>query len=297
MRPFLFSSFNYRDTQAVFLISAIIFPILLDVICKLALINSHVSTNTIQGLDLFRLIARLVSIGLGFTYLIRHPKVRSQMLSSGVMAFYVYVFVFNIGGFVLGFIANAIAGFISRPFVSLIFTLLIDFVALVICWMAFPVFRIRLQATWKHNKYRFLLFIPLFIAVAVGLNIGAGALQNLVSSSQSANQAGLNASRTWYFLLVNGLLTILVAPCIEELATRHSIFLLAGNPWIGFFASICFFAEMHVSAANDLQHIIAYFGGAIALATTFVIFQYNVYASILVHAGMNTVAFILFVAS
>ena len=43
---------------------------------------------------------------------------------------------------------------------------------------------------------------------------------------------------------------------------------------------------------NDWQNIISYLGMGFALTTIYVIFQYNVYASIIVHMSINIFAFI-----
>ena len=291
-----FKVFRERESQVVFLLTAIIVPILIDVIFKLALINSNVDAQLQSGLSITRTFLRIISIILGNVFLVR-KGFQSKMLQTGAYAFYIYIYVFNIVGLVAGVIFNLLGlSSASNALQASLTTIFADGLAVVLCFAYMPVFRLKLKATLANNWKRYCCFIPLFIAAAIGLNLAFGAIQNLVSSGTSSNEQIFQNNQTWYFLLSVGVLTILVAPIIEELSTRHGIFLLSANPVIGFIASVCFFAEMHVSGNNDLQNIIAYLGGGLAITTTFVVFQYNVYASILVHAGMNTAAFVFLVA-
>ena len=293
MYPYRFDNFDLRQIGYVFVISAIVLPILLDAIVKLAFIGASPSKSTLNYINLMRSFLRLLSIVLGYVYI--RTRKGQQLLSTGAVAFYFYIFITNLVAFVAGIFISLVGNLTSNTStaINLIISIFADGSALACCLIYVPRFWLLLKATWRNNRYNFLFMLPIFMAIGIGLNVFAGYLQNLAYSGPSANQAGLNEGyHTWYNVILIIIFTIFVAPFIEEFATRHGIFQLCGNKIVGFIASFCFFAQMHITAANDWEHIISYFGGALALTITFTVFRYNVWASVGVHVAMNSAAVI-----
>ena len=85
------------------------------------------------------------------------------------------------------------------------------------------------------------------------------------------------------------LLTIIIAPFTEELATRNGIFQIIKNRYFAYLLSVLYFAAMHVSDNNQLDQILLYMGASIVLTTIFTISNYNVTYSILTHSFLNTI--------
>ncbi|MGH1411300.1 MAG: CPBP family glutamic-type intramembrane protease [Mycoplasma sp.] len=88
------------------------------------------------------------------------------------------------------------------------------------------------------------------------------------------------------------MLTTLVAPVLEELATREGIFAIFGNEkkswnWtIGAVCSLLYFSNMHVGS-SDFKYIIDYMGTAIPLIGAYMLGNRNTLYSIPIHSIWN----------
>lgn len=290
--PLNFKIFDWRKIGFVFLLTSIFVPILIDALFAIIYSNKAESPS-INSLRLLLRLAIIIIPGI----IIGSKVGFGRSLKSGGAAFYIYVITQNVIGFFLGGIVVALFKGLSADTNNLILAILniiADLLPLIFILLFCDYFIHKWKLIWKFNRKRFLIFTPLAIAFAILMNLAFGYLQGLISPGESANQQTINnIMNTWYNTLLIGILTIIIAPLVEEMAMRHGIFTLSGNPMLGWIASCLFFAELHISSSNNWSHIIAYLGGGLALTTIFVVFQYNVYISILAHAGMNSAAFIM----
>ncbi len=151
----------------------------------------------------------------------------------------------------------------------------------------------RIINTYKDNSFY------LSVAIAVPLTLIA---TNLISKIGdvfgftvllSDNQDSLNVLlNTIPGTITLGIFTLIIAPITEELTTRHGIFVMTSNKWLGFFASFIYFSGMHVSEYGDWNDIFDYLGAAISLAFLFLVSNGNVTFTITTHSLINLIAYI-----
>ena len=147
---------------------------------------------------------------------------------------------------------------------------------------------LKVKYFFKDGFYCFLVLG--FLIAANILNVIFNGLKNLTFFS--ANQNGLNQFyKTFLTTLIFGFMTIILAPLFEELTTRHGIYLLSSNKFLGFLASSIYFAGMHVASFGDWENIISYLGASITLSLVFIIMNGNVMYCITTHSLLNVVAF------
>ena len=228
---------------------------------------------------------------------------QSRLVRSGGFTFFLFYFFFNL--FAPLVILPLINLFnISNIDKNTINVYVQDVFELLICLFTFGFSRpLRSRVNKTINKKNILLISVIiigFVAATLAalffnwLNDFFDTVPSKTTSSHalaaSDNQNSLND------LMKNGasapgviLLTIIIAPFTEELATRNGIFQIIKNRYFAYLLSVLYFAAMHVSDNNQLDQILLYMGASIVLTTIFTISNYNVTYSILTHSFLNTI--------
>lgn len=120
-------------------------------------------------------------------------------------------------------------------------------------------------------------------------------INDAIGDKKSANQTEIEkflssiSGKMGLFIMV-----VITAPLLEELATRHSIFMLSRYRWLGFFISSFYFAWMHVRLAGDIQNIFSYLGFSLSLSLLFIFGRENVTYPFIVHLINNLISYTVF---
>ncbi len=302
MYPYDFKLFAWKKIGYIVFISAVLFPITMDAIFALAFIG-YANQPVLGYINILRLVLRLVSGGIGLTYIsLTHKGAVANMVITGAIGFYAYFLAFPVVTFLM---QTILAVFLTKGTNLSYFIIMLINIAVEIAILAFvlsisPRLRRKIISTLKEFK-TLNLFVALLIAILVmfGLIYLFGFFNQLINgNTTSANQQTLNyALKSWYNIIALGVFTICIAPVLEEIAIRHGLFQLIGDPVIAFVSSFFFFAQMHITATNDWPHIIGYLGGSLALCCSFVYFRYNVTYNIIIHATSNTIVFVIMLAT
>ena len=162
-----------------------------------------------------------------------------------------------------------------------------------------PELRNRLFNTLGYNFLLVIITCAIAFFIFTNIDVIFKVLKDFFEVEKSENQKFLenifnnNLGKIAVFISA-----ILVAPLIEELAMRHSLFMLSGNRWLGLIFSTFYFAFMHVSGVNsnkepELVNIFSYLGLSLVISLVFVISRENVAYSYILHLINNLLAMII----
>ncbi|WP_342252657.1 lysostaphin resistance A-like protein [Spiroplasma endosymbiont of Amphibalanus improvisus] len=287
-----FKNIDTNPTGLVFFFTTIIAPLFLS------LLNFLIwKDNSSNDYILFvQSILTWIIIGVGF-YVIQKQIGKDEMFRNGAMAFYFFYYIPNAVALIFSLVLSLLGISEYSTTLLLTFSIIGDLVPLIMCFVMMPIFKNKMINTLKNDWKIFLIAITAFIFLTFILSSLFSEIQHIITpNSNSNNQNDLTDLDSWWDKILLFILTIMVAPFIEEMATRHGIFALSSNRWFAFFSSILFFAGMHITSSNDWTHIIGYLGGSIALTTCFMIARDNVTYSIFTHMGINLISYILILA-
>ncbi|AHF61277.1 hypothetical protein P344_05280 [Spiroplasma mirum ATCC 29335] len=284
VNPFDFKLVNLNNTGYIFVGTAILAPFFISILITYLFAKNP---NAVLVMN----IVNWIVVGVGCYFVL--SRIQDKLLRTGAIAFYYFYFIPNI----ITLIAGVILG-ILKVQTDTTANLVVSWIADVICIMILaktsPYIFIKIKLTFKQNYKLLIPTVIIALIITFGFNYIFGLAQAQITPGTSVNQANLVAGlNKWWNVVILAVYTIFTAPIIEELACRHGIFSLTGDKWVSYFASIIYFAGMHVFQTGDWEHFVGYLGASIALASLFIIARGNVTYTIMTHALLNTVTFIL----
>lgn len=288
--PFDFNLVKLKNTGYIFLGTAIFAPFFINILI------SYMFKHNEYVLAVMNFISWII-VAVGSYFVISGAQ--NEIMRSGAIAFYYFYFIPNIIGLVIGTIVSQFHTFASfKTTINLLTLIIAGLVTIFIIYRSSPLVFEKIKLTLKQD-YKRLFFICSIVIIAVfSINLFFVYLQSLITRTPSNNQNNLiELLDKWWNIAFLFIYTILIAPIVEELATRNGIFSLSGNKWLGFVASTIFFAGMHVAGTGDWEHFIGYIGASLTLGVIFLIVNGNVTYTIIPHAGYNCIVAILMLAA
>ena len=284
--PFDFNLVKLRNTGYIFLSTAIFAPFFINILISYMFAHNEYA---LAGMNFISWI--IVAAGSYFVI----SGAQNEIMRSGAIAFYYFYFIPNIIGLVIGTIANQFHPAVSvKTTINLLASIIAGLVTIFILYRSSPSIFKKIKLTLKQDYKRILVVCPIGIIAIFSIHLLFVYLQSLITTTISNNQNNLIVGLDkWWNIVFLFIYTICIAPIVEELATRHGIFSLSGNKWLGFVSSIIFFAGIHVAGTGDWEHIIGYIGASLTLGMLFLIVNGNVTYTIIPHAGYNFIVAIL----
>ena len=293
--PYSFQTCRWQEIGGVIFLIAVLAPTLLSLGFGLAFGFGNQKPPAYQ--PLLQLFLRLTFIVIALVILL--VMRRQQVFASGMMFFFLFAMAVPVGTLVLGqFGLLTLRSFVHltprvKAVINLGSQILAEGLLIGLGFFFAPRLWRKIKATIKEVKVfarRGALMIAIFTGLLLTINFIMVKINALLPGvkAQSNNQAGINdVMTTWYGVEMVVILTVVVAPVLEELATRHALFQMLGSKWLGFLGSWLFFAQMHIDGTNDWHHFLAYAGPSLVLCWCFQWMRYNVTYSIAVHSCAN----------
>ncbi|WP_342255657.1 CPBP family intramembrane glutamic endopeptidase [Spiroplasma endosymbiont of Poecilobothrus nobilitatus] len=284
--PFDFNLVKLKNTGYIFLGTAIFAPFFINILISYMFAHNEYA---LAGMNFISWI--IVAVGSYFVI----SGAQNEIMRSGAIAFYYFYFIPNIIGLVIGTIANQFHPSASvKTTINLLTLIIAGLVTIFILYRSSPLIFEKIKLTLKQDYKSLLVVCSIGIIAVFSIHLFFVYLQSLITTTTSNNQNSLiKGLDKWWNIVLLFIYTILIAPIVEELATRHGIFSLSGNKWLGFVASTIFFAGMHVAGTGDWEHFIGYIGASLTLGMLFLIVNGNVTYTIIPHAGYNCIVVIL----
>ncbi|MFU0252426.1 lysostaphin resistance A-like protein [Spiroplasma sp. Moj] len=288
--PFAFNLVKLKNTGYIFLGTAIFAPFFINIL--ISYIFTH-NEYALAGMNFISWI--IVTVGSYFVI----SGAQNEIMRSGAIAFYYFYFIPNIIGLVIGTIVNQFHPSDSvKTTINLLTLIIAGLVTIFILYRSSPLIFEKIKLTLKQDCKRLFVVCSISIIAVFSIHLFFVYLQSLITATTSNNQNNLiKGLDKWWNIAFLFIYTILIAPVVEELATRHGIFSLSGNKWLGFVASTIFFAGMHVAGTGEWEHFIGYIGASLTLGMLFLIVNGNVTYTIIPHAGYNCIVAILMLAA
>ena len=152
----------------------------------------------------------------------------------------------------------------------------------------------------KKDKKFYLIYIPICIALFLGIVYGFNFLFEKIGIDKSTNQKAIEGMFKYGYGAIIIIPTLLFAPMVEELIYRKCVFYFLRNLHIGFsyITSMALFALPHMmttssDAKNWFLALLLYLIPAFLLALIYHKGKKNIYTSFIVHFCNNLVAVIL----
>ncbi|WP_374696611.1 CPBP family intramembrane glutamic endopeptidase [Spiroplasma endosymbiont of Polydrusus formosus] len=284
--PFDFNLVKLRNIGYIFLWTAIFVPFFISIL--ISYLFDH-NEYVLAGMNFINLI--IVAVGSYFVI----GGAQNKIMRSGAVAFYYYYFTPNIMGLVIGVITNKFYLTDSvRTTINLLTAIISRLIIIIVLFKTSQLLFKKIKLTFKKDYIRLFIVSIIAIIVVIFVYLFFAYIQTFITTLKSKNQDALvKGLDKWWNIIILLIFSIIFAPITEELATRHGIFSLTGNKWIGCVASIIFFTGMHVTGTGDWEHFIGYFGGGLALSLLFFIVNGNVTYTIIAHSGFNCVVAML----
>ncbi|WP_348736428.1 CPBP family intramembrane glutamic endopeptidase [Spiroplasma endosymbiont of Ammophila pubescens] len=288
--PFDFNLVKLKNTGYIFLGTAIFAPFFINILI------SYMFTHNEYALAGMNFISWII-VAIGSYFVISGAQ--NEIMRSGAIAFYYFYFIPNIIGLVIGTIVNQFHPSDSvKTTINLLTLIIAGLVTIFILYLSSPLIFEKIKLTLKQDCKRFFVVCSISIIAVFSIHLFFVYLQSLITATTSNNQNNLiKGLDKWWNIAFLFIYTILIAPVVEELATRHGIFSLSGNKWLGFVASTIFFTGMHVAGTGDWEHFIGYIGASLTLGMLFFIVNGNVTYTIIPHVGYNCIVVILTLAA
>lgn len=303
--PYHFKLYDWKTDGMVFLTTALFIPFVFLFIFRFALGMSTDNPVIEESyLLLIYLAITLISALAGFYLFYQRDK--QLFLKSGTFVFYCFILVPNAVSFVVTLIA-ALAGMTNdspvAPFLGIWTQILSE---LIVLWLAFKYtngLKNRIITTIKEN------WLILLITVVISTGIFFAVVTELYqvifkntplalgeSNNQNSLEDGLanknNLVYRVFFAISLFVLTVLVAPITEEIATRNAWFAGVGNQTIGLITTALFFGMLHTQT-GDVEHMLNYVLAGLLLGGVFLICRGNVTYDWLTHAAYNLIVLII----
>lgn len=188
--------------------------------------------------------------------------------------------------------SNVVNAVTVGQIVSLIFTIIIN--GLLIYFVIYKNQAISLM--WKNtvnNKFIVLIAVSIMgILIYILLNYIFSLIQSQIDPSTSNNQQAIGFDKTSAFAIIKVfILSILIAPIIEEFVYRYLLQNVLYNKWYSIIFTTLMFAFAHIQATYDWSHFIIYLPLGIVNGLIYY-YTRNIFIDIAVHFGTNLVAFI-----
>lgn len=301
-----FYLYSWKTEGMIFLTTALLIPFLFLFIFRFALkMSTDASVIGNSYLQLIYWAITLVSSTVGFYQFYQRDK--QLFLRSGTFVFYCFILVPNLISFVIILIAS-LAGVDNNspiaPFLTIWTQILAEVLVLYLAFHYTTNLKNRILTTLKENWVMVLIVVIISAAVFFGLVQGAyqAIFKNtpLSLDNQSNNQQdledGLETGHPLVYRIFYAfslfVLTILVAPLCEEIATRNAWFAGVGNKTLGLITTALFFGILHTQT-GDVEHILNYVLAGLILGSIFLISRGNVTYNWLTHATYNLIVLIV----
>ncbi|WP_425377777.1 CPBP family glutamic-type intramembrane protease [Spiroplasma endosymbiont of Polydrusus pterygomalis] len=284
--PFDFNLVKLRNIGYIFLGTAIFAPFFISILISYLFAHNE---YVFAGMNFLSWI--IVAVGSYFVI----GGAQNKIMRSGAIAFYYYYFIPNLVGLVIGMITNQFHPTNSvRTTINLLTAIISRLITIIVLFKTSQLLFEKIKLTFKKDYIRLLLVSIIAIIVVIFVYLFFAYIQTFITTLKSKNQDALvKGLDKWWNIIILLIFSIIFAPITEELATRHGIFSLTGNKWIGYVASIIFFTGMHVAGTGDWEHFIVYFGGGLALSSLFIVVNGNVTYTIIAHSGFNFIVAML----
>ncbi|WP_338967420.1 type II CAAX prenyl endopeptidase Rce1 family protein [Spiroplasma endosymbiont of Lonchoptera lutea] len=295
--------YNYKlfskVSTCLFLITVFALPIIFD------LLRIYVLNNN-NYIFLF-LILNLVSYGFSFGWLMAEDA--KKFINSGAWAIYLFVASQTVSKILFAIfiktsplfyeqVGNKIeltnAGYALSSFIQSITGLVTIFIILFFSKQLAS----KIGNTLLYNVLLVAIVIIISLLIIFQVTTVFKFINDAIGTKKSANQTEIEKSLS----IISGkiglfIMVVITAPLLEELATRHSIFMLSRYRWLGFFISSFYFAWMHVRLAGDIQNIFSYLGFSLLLSLLFIFSRENVTYSFVIHLINNLISYTVLVAT
>ncbi|ATZ18257.1 CPBP family intramembrane glutamic endopeptidase [Mesoplasma melaleucae] len=292
---FKFNVFNLLIDGIIFATSILFVPLIVLIILKFT-IHGNTAEDTANYINLVFVPVQIICSAVGCLILYKRDNqlfIRTNAI--GIYAFIVVPFLFVI---ILGSLILAVAGNsnVTSQLVSIILQTIAEIIIGVILFIKVPFLKERIILTLKNEwkkvlSVAFIMSIVLF-AVSFGLSFLAKETSNQSALEDLYNSSSVALKVIYSILLF--IFSVIVAPMVEELAFRDSIFTGVGNKWFALIVSSLAFAMVHVSM-GDVENIYVYFIPGLILSATFIFTEGNVTYTWLAHLGSNFITFILMI--
>jgi len=287
--PFDFNLVKLKNTGYIFLGTAIFTPFFINILI------SYMFTYNEYALAGMNFISWII-VAVGSYFVISGAQ--NEIMRSGAIAFYYFYFIPNIIGLVIGTIVNQFHPSASvKATINLLTLIIAGLVTIFILYRSSPLIFEKIKLTLKQDYKRLFVVCSIGIIAVFSIHLFFVYLQSLITTTSNNQNSLIKGLDKWWNIVFLFIYTILIAPIVEELATRHGIFSLSGNKWLGFVASTIFFAGMHVAGTGDWEHFIGYIGASLTIGMLFLIVNGNVTYTIIPHAGYNCIVAILMLAA
>ncbi|ATG97614.1 CPBP family intramembrane glutamic endopeptidase [Mesoplasma lactucae] len=304
--PFFFNLYDWKTDGMIFLTTALFIPFVFLFIFRFALgmstDNPVIDNNYIQ---LIYLAITLISAVVGFMIFWNRDK--ELFLKSGSFILYCFILIPNVVSFVVVMIAS-LAGMKSDsdvlPFLSIWTQIASEIIVIILAFVKTSGLKERVKQTFKENWLMLLITTVITVAIFYALvAVAYGAIfkntplsLSEASNNQSSLEDGLSESHSMtyrvFYAISLFVLTVLIAPITEELASRNAWFAGVGNKTLGLFTTALFFGMLHTQS-GDVEHILNYVLAGFILSSVFLSARGNVTYNWLTHAGYNLVTIIV----
>ncbi|WP_381415278.1 CPBP family intramembrane metalloprotease [Spiroplasma endosymbiont of Anurida maritima] len=290
VQNFDFNTYDHKKTGLIFIFTAIIFPFSINILLSY-LFADHKQYALLASQVIGWIIAATGGI-------IIYKNEKDKFIRTGAIGFYIFLFL----GPVISFIISLVLGVINPNLTSIPIEvnfsvqIIAQIISIYFIFKASPQTLKRIKHTIKKQTKLLVVIVLLSGLIIILANVAFSQLDFLINKKTSSNQESLlQGLNKWWNMVLMFILVVLVAPVIEELATRHGIFTLCGNEWLSLLASTLFFAGMHIQATGEWNHLLAYIAPGFLLGLLFIFVNGNVTYAIFAHSFINLVSFILLV--
>ncbi|ATZ21808.1 CPBP family intramembrane glutamic endopeptidase [Mesoplasma tabanidae] len=297
---FKFNVFNPLIDGIIFATSVLFVPLIVLIILKFTVNTSSVE-DTQSIINLVFVSVQIICSAIGcFVLYKRDNELFTRTNAFGIYAFIVLPFLFVI---ILGSLFLALSGWNSKSnlvatqFVLMSLQIIAEIVVGIILFIKVPFLKDRIFWTLKKEWKKVLVVVLFMTIILFGASFGLSFIEVETSNQSALEEIYKNSSITVkiFYSILLFIFSVIVAPIVEELAFRDSIFTGTGNKWFAMIVSSLAFAMVHVGM-GDVQNIYIYLIPGIILSATFIYTEGNVTYSWLVHLGSNLITFILMIA-
>lgn len=296
---FKFNVFNPLIDGIIFASSILFVPLMVSIVLKFT-VHGNTQEDTENYINLIFVTVQIICSAIGcFILYKRDNQLFIKTNAIGIYAFIVVPFLFVI---ILGTLVLTMAGWNSKnnlvatQLVSIILQTIAEIIIGIFLFIKVPLLKERIFLTLKNEWKKVLIVAFIMTAVLFGVSLGLSFLAKETSNQSALEEIYNNSSVTVkvVYSILLFIFSVIVAPMVEELAFRDSIFTGTGNKWFALIVSSLAFAMVHVGM-GDIENIYVYFIPGLILSATFIFTNGNVTYTWLVHLGSNFITFILMI--
>lgn len=281
-----------KFSKITILLTCLVFPICLSIMFFIFKEFKVIDTLIINKLNIY-IVKTLIPI-IGLSIILK--KDWKMVFESKIYIYYLWIIIFPLFN---TYFYESIVSFVpqnAKTVFYYIYSILFSF-----CIGAIFIFVIiyRNQCLYqmhqKNVKNKFLITISIIILGSIIfaiINWLFSLIQQQITTSISDNQQSVGVKvDNVYSIIKSILISIIIAPIIEELVFRYLWFNFYENKWHAILFTTIIFAFAHIQNTADWKHIISYLPLGIVNGTIFYLFK-NVYPIIGIHMICNIFAFI-----